>query len=149
MAATGTHPTWRIVPFESHMDPARRCGALAAEDAQGRTAAVARFDGPATGDTRVELSLQLGPVRPPAEIVGELVRSAAALATEAGANRFEVDYDPVCGFARDVLAASELAWQVRESGDRALAEIALADTRGTAAPPVAGSASVVGTTRRA
>jgi hypothetical protein len=143
MAATTGHPTWRIVPLESDTDSGRRHGALAAEDAHGCTAAVALFDGPATGDTKVELALQLGPVRPPVDVVGELVRSIAVVAAEAGADRLVVDFDPECQFAGDVLAASGLDWRVRGSGNRTVAEVALGVARATSAVPEAGRASVV------
>ena len=142
MAATTGHPTWRIVPLESDTDSGRRHGALAVEDAQGCTAAVALFDGPTTGDTKVELALQLGPVRPPVDVVGELVRSIAVVAAEAGAGRLVVDFDPECQFAGDVLSASGLDWRVRGSGDRTVAEVALGVAGATSAVPEAGHASV-------
>ena len=68
---------------------------------------------PELGDTKVELALQLGPVRPPVDVVGELVRSIAVVAAEAGAGRLVVDFDPECQFAGDVLSASGLDWRVR------------------------------------
>jgi hypothetical protein len=135
---------WRIVPLET-ATPGRRCGALAAEDARGRTAAVAHFDGPATGTGRVELSLQLGPARPAVEIVGRLVRSIAALAIDSGADRMTVTFDPRCQLAHDVMAASGLDWHVSRNGDAACAEVGLADTGVDAPFHEARSTSVVRT----
>jgi hypothetical protein len=141
MAATMTHPTWRLVSLETAAT-GRRHVALAAEDAKGRMA-VARLDGPSGGDARVELSLKVGPVRPPVEIVGELVRSIATLAADSGAELLAVDLDPRSRFTQDVLTASGLDWRVRRTGAAACAEVTLTDTTVPSRSQEACSTSVV------
>jgi hypothetical protein len=103
-------------------------------DADGRAVASARFDGAEESD-RVELSLVLGPGRPPTELVGELVRATAALAAGAGAGRLVVDFDPACRLALDVVAASGLDWRVRATRDGAVAELSLDETVAPAPMP--------------
>jgi hypothetical protein len=96
-------------------------------DAGGRAVASARFDGAEASD-RVELSLVLGPVRPPPELIGELVRATAALAAGAGAGRLVVDFDPAYRLAQDVVAAPGLDWRVRATDGGAVAELSLDET---------------------
>lgn len=104
-------------------------------DASGRAVASARFDGAEASD-RVELSLVLGPDRPPIELIGELVRATAALAASAGAGRLIVDFDPACRLAQDVVAASGLDWRVRATDGGAMAEVSLdEDVPPVPAPP--------------
>jgi hypothetical protein len=111
-------------------------------DAGGRAVASARFDGAEASD-RVELSLVLGPGRPPpTELIGELVRATAALAASAGAGRLVVDFDPACRLAQGVVAASGLDWRVRPTRDGAVAELSLDETVAPAPPR---NASVVRT----
>ena len=124
-------PPGRIVPLDVERCPGRRRGGLEAVDAGGRALASARFDGAEESD-RVELSLVLGPSRPPTELVGELVRATAALAAGAGAGRLVVDFDPACRLAQDVVAASGLDWRVRATRDGAVAELSLDES----VPPV-------------
>jgi hypothetical protein len=117
-------------------------------DGEGCIAAVARFDGRGASDVSdasdaVDLGLQLGPVRPPLAVVGELVRSVAALAADAGAERIAVDLDPECRFAANVLAASGLDWQIRPTCRGAVAEARIGDAGATEAASMASSASVV------
>jgi hypothetical protein len=105
--------------------------------------ASARFDGAEASD-RVELSLVLGPGRPPTELIGELVRAIATLAASAGAGRLVVDFDPACRLAQSVVAASGLDWRVRATHDGAIAELSLDESVGQAPVPPR-NASVVRT----
>jgi hypothetical protein len=131
------------VPLDITPCPGRRQGALEAVDAGGRAVASARFDGAEASD-RVEMSLVLGPGRPPTELIGELVRATAALAAGAGANRLVVEFDPVCRLAHAVMAASGLDWRVGATRDGAVAELSPDETVApTPAPPR--NASVVRT----
>jgi len=142
--ATPSQP--RIVPLDVERCPGRRRGGLEAVDAGGRAIASAHFDGAEESD-RVELSLVLGPSRPPTELVGELVRATAALAAGAGAGRLVVDFDPACRLAHEVVAASGLDWRVRATRDGAVAELSLDES----VPPVPApphNASVVRTHAR-
>lgn len=120
-------PPGRIVPLDVERCPGRRRGGLEAVDAGGRALASARFDGAEESDG-VELSLVLGPSRPPTELIGELVRATAELAAGAGAGRLVVDFDPACRLAQDVVAASGLDWRVRATRDGAVAELSLDET---------------------
>ena len=115
-------------------------------DAGGRAVASARFDGAEESD-RVELSLVLGPGRPPTELVGELVRATAAIAASAGAGRLIVDFDRACRLAQDVIAASGLDWRVRATDGCAVAEVSL-DEAGPPVPAPPHNASVVRTHAR-
>jgi hypothetical protein len=146
--ATSNHPLYcppaRIVPLDTQPRVGRRQGALEAVDARGRTMAWASFDGSATSDC-VELSLVLGPLRPPTELVGELVRRAATLAADAGASRLVIDFDPGSRLTREVMAASSLDWRERPTSDGAVAEVSLGEAVAPEGAPVAGNASVVRT----
>jgi hypothetical protein len=116
---------WRIETLVTPACPGRRWAAIRAVDSEGATAAVADLYGPATCDW-VELSLQLGPERPPADVLGELVRVAAGLAATAGADRLIVDLAPAHRLLREAVAASGLDWRVVTTDDTACAELALA-----------------------
>lgn len=124
MDGTSTREAWGTETLATPACPGRRWAAVATVDAAGRTAAVADLYGPASCDW-VELSLQLGPERPPAEAVGELVRVAAGLAADAGADRVIVELDPARRLLREVVAASGLDWRVVTTDGTALAELAL------------------------
>lgn len=148
MTQTATDHRWRIVPHDTVPYAGRRRGVVVAEDKRGHVAALARFDGPTTGSTPVELTLHIGPVWPPAEVVGELVRVAATHAARAGADRLVVDFDPQCPTARAVLAASGLDWRVWSTADAATAEASLGGRTARARhEPTSGSASLVRTRR--
>jgi hypothetical protein len=138
------HPPVRVVPLDIGPRVGRRQGALEAVDANGRTMASANFDGPETSDY-VELSLVLGPLRPPTEIAGELVRAAVALAADADSRRLVVDFDRDCQLARDVVTASGLDWRVRPTSVGAVAEVSLRKAAAPAEAPAAANASVVRT----
>jgi hypothetical protein len=113
-------------------------------DASGCTVALAYFDGPATSDC-VELLLAFGPGRPPTDLVGEMLRAAAALAGGAGSRRLLADFDPACRLAHDAVAASGLDWRVRPTCDGAVAELSLGEAEAPASAPAAHNASVVRT----
>jgi len=125
MDATLPREAWRIETLVTPVCPGRRWAAIAAVDSAGGTAAVADLYGPATRDW-VELSLQLGPERPPPDVVGELARVAAGVAANAGADRLIVELDPAHPLLREAIAASGLDWRVVTTDDSVCcAEVAL------------------------
>jgi hypothetical protein len=117
---TATTQSWRFTPW-SPRDEAEPSVGLSVEDGGGTMAAVARVDiAPRTG--RGRLTVRLGPGRPPPEVIGRLVRLVGAIAANAGARSLHVDFDPDSADATEVMAASELDWNVRSCGDHSVAD---------------------------
>lgn len=115
---------WRFTAAE----PEHRRGGSAVElsvvDPEGTAAAVAHVD-IADCTHQGRLSVRIGPRRPPAGVLGQLVRLVGALAGDRGARTLQVHYDPDSELAAQVMAASGLEWTVHEAceGNTAVAPI--------------------------
>jgi hypothetical protein len=123
MTTTVASADWR---FTADEPDDRRGGTgltVRAVDARG-AAAEARVD-VAECTHQGRLSMRIGPVVPPAGVLGTLVRLGGSMAAEYGARTLHLHFHPDNELAAEVLAESGLQWTVHEGceGDTAVAAL--------------------------